>query len=162
MLHPSRTQLVWLALLAGTSLVFSAAVLTPFFPAEVQAAVRWAFAPACHQLPARSLHLGGAPMAICDRCTGIYLGVVLGVAGTGWGRSGWKALGWYSRYVLLGAAVPLGLDWVGPVVGLWANGPYSRAITGLVFGVVAASFVTDRILRRVRKEVSEGRAASAT
>lgn len=28
----------------------------------------------CHQIPARSFHLWAAPMPVCARCTGIYLG----------------------------------------------------------------------------------------
>jgi uncharacterized membrane protein len=31
----------------------------------------------CHQLPARSFHLGAAQMPVCARCTGIYLGAAL-------------------------------------------------------------------------------------
>ena len=33
----------------------------------------------CHQLPARSFHLWAAQMAVCARCTGIYVGAALGV-----------------------------------------------------------------------------------
>lgn len=151
MIWGHRVRLVWFALLASSALVFSLAVLAPFFPVEVQAAIRWAFAPACHQIPARSLHIHGVPIAICDRCTGIYFGVVVGVAGTGWFRSFWAAVGARARYLLVGSLVPLGVDWLGPVLGLWSNDPISRAVTGLVFGVVAASFLTDRLLRKVAR-----------
>ena len=157
MLGLSRTRIVWYGLLAGTSGLLLLALLPPFLPAEMQGVVRGCFASVCHQMPSRSPHIGGVPIAICDRCSGIYLGVVLGVAVTRWGRSLWTVLGRQGRYLLLGSLVPLGVDWVAPVVGLWQNGPISRALTGLLFGIVAASYVTDRVLRRTtRAAVSEG------
>lgn len=152
-----RAQLVWYGLLVGTSSVLVFALLPPFLPVEIQPVVRQCFGPVCHQLPGRSPHVGGVPIAICDRCTGIYLGLVIGVALTGWGRRGlWATLGVHGRYLLLGSLVPLGLDWIGPILGLWSNGPVSRALTGLLFGGVAASYVTDRLLRRVARTASVG------
>ncbi len=35
--------------------------------------------PACHQLPDRSLHLMGIPLALCVRCTFLYLGILTGI-----------------------------------------------------------------------------------
>lgn len=35
----------------------------------------------CHQIPARSFHLAGQPLPLCARCTGIYLGALLGIMG---------------------------------------------------------------------------------
>lgn len=151
MLGLSRARLVWYGLLAGTSGLLLLALLPPFLPTELQGMVRECFAPVCHQMPSRSPHIGGVPIAICDRCSGIYLGLVLGVAVTGWGRSLWTALGQHSRYLLLGSLVPLGVDWIAPVLGLWQNGPISRGLTGLLFGVVTASYVTDQLLRRVAR-----------
>lgn len=153
----SRTRLVWYGLLAGTSGVLLVALLPPFLPIEMQGVVRRCFASVCHQMPGRSPHIGGVPIAICDRCSGIYLGLVVGVTVTGCGGSLWAALGRQGRYLLLGSLVPLGIDWIGPVLGLWGNGPVSRTLTGLFFGTVAASYVTDRVLRRVaRTAASEG------
>lgn len=157
MFGSSRVRLIWYGLLAGTSGLLLLALLPPFLPAELQGVVRGCFASVCHQMPSRSPHVGGVPIAICDRCSGIYSGLVLGVVVTGWGRSLWAALGQQSRYLLLGSLLPLGVDWVAPVVGLWQNGPISRALTGLLFGIVAASYVTDRLLQRVARDaVPEG------
>jgi uncharacterized membrane protein len=41
----------------------------------------------CHQIPARTLHIGGVPLPLCARCSGIYLGALLGILGAiGLGR----------------------------------------------------------------------------
>ena len=42
--------------------------------------LRWLLHPVCHQIPARSFHLLGEPLAACARCTGLYIGFTLGVA----------------------------------------------------------------------------------
>jgi len=104
------------------------------------------FAPLCHQLPGRSPSLDGVQLAVCDRCLGIYTGVLGGVATAGWARGLWVRLRAVEHLVLLGSLLPLAVDWIGPVLGLWPNEPLSRAATGLLFGVVAASFTATRIL----------------
>ncbi len=35
----------------------------------------------CHQIPARSFQLGDQPLPLCARCTGIYLGALMGIVG---------------------------------------------------------------------------------
>lgn len=42
--------------------------------------VRLLLAPVCHQIPERSFHLFGEPLAACARCTGLYVGFTVGVA----------------------------------------------------------------------------------
>ncbi|MBI5828704.1 MAG: DUF2085 domain-containing protein, partial [Chloroflexi bacterium] len=45
----------------------------------------------CHRIDGRSFHIGNVQLPLCARCTGIYLGVVLGVAAmvaAGRGRAG--------------------------------------------------------------------------
>lgn len=36
--------------------------------------------PFCHQMPSRSFHLGGHGFPLCARCTGMWLGITLGIA----------------------------------------------------------------------------------
>jgi uncharacterized membrane protein len=140
------------ALGGGTAVAFAPPLLSP----EGRALVMQLFAPVCHQLPARSPTVGGVPIALCDRCVGIYLGGVLGIVGLGWGRALGRRLPLASRYVLLLSLVPLGLDWVGPILGLWPNGPWSRAATGAVFGGVAAGVTADRLLHAPAREGASG------
>lgn len=131
----------WAVALAAAVGVVGLAVLPPFVGETVRAVVMHAFAGVCHQLPARSAHLGGVPLALCDRCLGIYSGVALGIlaypvipalADRMYRRAG---------LMLVVALVPLALDWAGPVLSAWPNTPWSRAVTGAVFGVMAGVLV---------------------
>jgi len=35
----------------------------------------------CHQIPHRTFHINGTPLPLCARCTGIYLGALMGLTG---------------------------------------------------------------------------------
>ena len=80
-----------------------------------------AFAPLCHQLPARSPHLLGEPLAVCHRCYGIYWGLPLAgllfLALRRWDR----LLYGRARWVLGAALLPMTLDWGGDVLGRVAH-----------------------------------------
>jgi uncharacterized membrane protein len=131
---------------ASAAVILLGASSPPFLSPAWQSLIMEVFAPLCHQLPARSPVLDGTQLAVCDRCFGIYTGVLGGVATARWARGLWTRLRPVDHLVLLGGGLPLALDWLGPVLGLWPNGPFSRAATGLLFGVVAASFAATRVL----------------
>lgn len=93
--------------------------------------LRWFAQPICHQLAERSFHLLGEPLAVCQRCTGLYAGFALGVVV--WPQlrrlGGWLAAN--PRWVLA-FLLPLGIDWA------LQNTPLSRFATGLVAGFPVA------------------------
>ena len=105
------------------------------------------FAPVCHQMAVRSPHIGEIQIAICDRCTGIYLGLAIGVLVV--------PLFWAWRRLVQRQAVPLllsslavvGIDWVGPILGVWSNVPVSRGLTGALLGLVAGLLAGVGLLR---------------
>lgn len=68
--------LVWLALVVAPA---AFAALAPEWALAGELA-RLLLHPICHQLPERSFALAGVPFAACHRCTGLYLGFMLGVA----------------------------------------------------------------------------------
>jgi len=91
--------------------------------------VRGAFAPLCHQQPDRAILVGEAPLAVCARCTGLYLGLALG----GWlamlvRRAGRRPTG----YLLLAALALPAIDGISGWLGIWSSGPLLRAGTGLL------------------------------
>jgi uncharacterized membrane protein len=84
------------------------------------------FDPVCHQIAERSFHLWHEPMAVCHRCTGLYLGFAIGIAL-------WPAFPTVARRLLerpraiVLFAIPLAIDAV-----LFANTPVTRFATGLI------------------------------
>jgi len=105
---------------------------------EPQSRFSWAsrqmFRPFCHQMPERSFQLHGAPMCVCHRCFGIYLGLfcggllaVLGARANAASRGMWAL-----------ALVPMGVHvaviQLFDFVDLW----WIRVATGWLFGFWAA------------------------
>jgi uncharacterized membrane protein len=101
--------------------------------------LRLAYAPVCHQSPERSLTVGEAPVAVCARCSGLYLGGVAGLtvaalllAGTGRRpRPIWLAV----------ALAPTILDALLPLVGLPQLPNLPRLVLAVPAGLVAALFL---------------------
>jgi uncharacterized membrane protein len=104
----------------------------------------------CHRIDLRSFHLGTRQMPLCARCTGIYLGSVLGVAAVlGWGRA--RAGGFPSRGVLvtlLGFIAVMGFDGVNSYLTLFPGLPHLyepqnwlRLTTGMFNGLALGLLV---------------------
>jgi len=97
------------------------------------------FSVACHQISARSYQFLGFPLAVCSRCVGIYLGVLVGlltyplVRPLGLRRPP-------ARHWLFLAAVPIVVDFGGGFVGFWVNTFLSRTLTGGIAGIGAIFF----------------------
>ena len=93
------------------------------------------FDPLCHQLPDRSFHLLDHPLAVCHRCSGLYLGFALGIAL-------WPALPAAAARLLerprsiVVFLAPLAIDAV-----LLANTPATRFSTGLLAAFPVALLV---------------------
>ena len=80
----------------------------------------------CHQIPERSFRTAGEPLAVCHRCTGLYVGFLLGlIAVPRWHRMRRWLLDKPARVVAF--SLPLALDW-----SLTINTPASRFVTGLL------------------------------
>lgn len=104
----------------------------------------------CHRIDARSFHLGQRQFPLCARCTGIYLGALLGivtVAVTGRSRAGglppWKIV-----IVLAGFIALMGLDGVNSYLTLFPGLPHLyepqnwlRLITGTLNGLALGALI---------------------
>lgn len=135
----------WTLAFAAVLVLLVGAVLPPFVGTGAGTVLRGAFHHLCHQLPSRSFSVGGTPLAVCHRCTGIYLGLAAGVLLLPLLRDRARRLARYDRWVLLAAVLPATLDWGGDVVGLWSNTVGTRVVTGLWLGVLVG-FVFARSL----------------
>ncbi|MDP7113548.1 MAG: DUF2085 domain-containing protein [Myxococcota bacterium] len=126
--------LVWL-LLAVADLGWLTLMVAPALMdgSWLAVALREAYAPFCHQDPARAFHLHGSPLAACCRCfavaAGAGLGLLLAAAAGQIGRTRLQ-----SPWLLAVALMPLAVDAVLGLSGLWANTAVSRTLTGLLAG----------------------------
>ena len=99
----------------------------------------------CHGMIPRSFELFGAPMPICARCTGIYLGLLMGLIGfMAFPLLEEKV----ARYAMYAAALPMAIDGVTQALGLRESFNMLRLATGFVaafaFGLWVLSAVEHR------------------
>ena len=149
--------------LTATVVLLVGVAAPPFVGAGWAAAIHAGFGALCHQLPSRSFAVDGVPFAACHRCTGVYVGLVLGVLALPVVRHRAQTWARHDRWVLLAAVAPMVIDWSGDVLGVWTNTAVTRFGTGLWFGWLAG-FVFARsiaIRRVVGEREHEARPAEA-
>jgi uncharacterized membrane protein len=102
----------------------------------------------CHRIDLRSFHLGDRQLPLCARCTGTFLGVIVGVAMlivSGRGRSAtWPSRPLFALLVLTG--VPWGFDGVNSYLSFFPQWPHLytpqnwlRLTTGTFLGLAMAA-----------------------
>ena len=92
------------------------------------------FSPICHQIPERSFLWLGQPLAVCHRCSGIYLGFWLGLILFPY----WRALAlqlWARPRLLLAFFLPMAIN------VMLDNTAASRFATGFAAGFPVSLFV---------------------
>jgi uncharacterized membrane protein len=138
----------WLLIIAFLGVVLAGLAATP--PGLLGKADAIGYA-VCHRIDLRSFHLGERQLPLCARCTGTFLGVIVGVAIlilSGRGRS----VTWPSRRlfaVLAATVVPWGFDGVNSYLSLLPQWPHLytpqnwlRLTTGAFLGLgMAAIFL---------------------
>ncbi len=148
-MHPvARRRLAWIAIAAA---VFVAGIgLAPWLASRSGwgVALHLAYRPMCHQLGDRCFDLGAGPLAVCARCTGLYVGGLVGL----WlpvlvGRTPRLGL-----RTLLVSAAPSVVDFALGVVGLPSLANLPRAVLalplGLVLGLLLARGLADLLAPR--------------
>jgi uncharacterized membrane protein len=103
-------------------------------------AVYEAFSHVCHQIPERSFYIAGYPLAVCARCTGLYVGFAVAVAFYPLMTS-LKRTHAPERKWLFIAAAPLAIDFALGLFGAWENTHVSRLLTGALLGAVSVFFI---------------------
>ncbi len=141
---------VWYAAAAAVLVLFGvvAPPLVESWTGVRPSVLRLVYAPLCHQMGERSLVLFGGPLAVCARCTGLYLGAVLGLAAGAWlfvGRPRTIPRPWLAALVL-----PTAVDGVLAALGVSPLGDVPRfalAIpAGCAAGVLLAIGIHDLVL----------------
>jgi uncharacterized membrane protein len=94
------------------------------------------FSGLCHQIPERSFVLAGFSLAVCHRCSGIYLGLIAGSLIKNPCIYRYRRI---LRYWIIASIIPLVLDVSLPLAGIAVSTPLSRFLTGLLFGTMISS-----------------------
>lgn len=102
----------------------------------------------CHQIPERSWEIAGFPLAVCSRCTAIYVGGLAGLLlhpltrlQRGWLQPAGLSKGWLAL-----ALLPMLADVAFDLLGLRPNTFLTRTITGGLAGIALALYLTPTIL----------------
>jgi uncharacterized membrane protein len=136
--------LAWLFMVLGAlsflSLIIDAPVAVAENHSSTAGIIYAAFSKICHQRPERSFYLVGYPLAVCSRCTGLYVGFALALVTYPLVRSLRTTTAPDRKWLFL-AAAPLGIDVTLNFFGIWENTHSSRFLTGLLLGAVAAFYV---------------------
>jgi uncharacterized membrane protein len=127
------------------ALIVAAPLLLAFGQPLPAALIYLFFSPVCHQLPERSFVLLGHSLAVCHRCFGIYVGLLAGSliplpVLTIFRLSLWR------RILALAGVVPLLLDALLPMTGIWTGSSASRFFTGMLFGITTSAVVVPGIV----------------
>ncbi|HEU4870622.1 MAG TPA: DUF2085 domain-containing protein [Pyrinomonadaceae bacterium] len=99
----------------------------------------------CHQRPDRSYFIDGHKLAVCSRCTGLYVGFAVTLLLYPLIRSLRNNIAPPRSYLIL-AAIPLGIDFSLTFFGIWENTHTSRLLTGALLGSVAVFYVMPGIV----------------
>ena len=152
-------QVLWL-IAGGATVWFGLLLLAPVLPPALGAIVYSIGALVCHQRPERSFHWGGAQLAVCARCTGIYAGGCLALAAAAFqvprGRyltrlhltrlhlADLRGLRPLLVVAALPTAITVGAEWA----GWWFPSHAARAAAGLPIGVTAALLISAALAPR--------------
>ncbi len=88
----------------------------------------------CHQKADRSFFINENQMPFCARCTAIWLGIAAGIFFMIFFEI---KLSEKIFFMILIGLIPLGIDGVGQLIGLWESTNIIRFLTGLLTGVVS-------------------------
>ncbi len=113
----------------------------------------------CHQLPSRSFHILGHPMAFCERDVATYgsmalVGIAFALAGRRWRPLPWR---WYLLSLL-----PMAADGSTQLLGMRESNWELRLLTGAIFGTATVLLAYPNLERFAREVLAEERKNAAT
>lgn len=103
----------------------------------------------CHQIPSRTFHLENHAFAVCSRCFGVYLGLLIGFVIYPFIRS-IEDTEPLPRFWLFAAMIPMGIDWGLQFFEIWENTHLSRFVTGSILGAACAIFIVPALVEIFR------------
>jgi uncharacterized membrane protein len=142
---PDRRPLItWSLVAAGAfvvvALLFAAPVARANGSTSTAFLIYEIFSHVCHQSPERSFFVAGNALAVCARCTGLYVGFAAAVVAYPFLTS-LKRIHTPDRKWLFIAATPLAIDFALGFLGIWENTHTSRFLTGALLAAVSVFFI---------------------
>ena len=117
--------------------LLGAALAAPYFSTHgfviLGFALERGFALVCHQRPERSFWLFGAPVAVCARCLGIYIGAAIGLL--------LRTSRQLALRILIAAVAINAIDAVAELASLHGNWMIVRFVVGLILGAAGALLI---------------------
>ncbi len=99
----------------------------------------------CHQNSERSFAVSEHAFAVCSRCFGVYFGLFFGFVIYPFLRS-IEETDPLPRFWLFLATIPMAIDWLLGVFGIWENTHSSRFVTGAILGAACAVFIVPALV----------------
>ena len=153
-----RIFLVYYLTLGGIIIWLGVIFLAPYLRSQGSGLSAFAysvFTPICHQIPSRSFHLFGQPLAVCARCLGIYFGA-LGGTGLYALINGFSRLSLPKVRTFILVSIPIITDAGGNFLHLWTSSPWIRFMTGFLWGLILPFYfivgVSDFFLKRAQEK----------
>lgn len=139
------------------TLILAAPILRSHSFGNAASVLYLSFSRICHQIPDRSFFFCGHPLAVCQRCSGIYFGLFLGslIGNRFMHRSPQTRRLW-----ILAACIPMSFDVFLSYSGLWHGAGPVRFFTGLWFGGLLSTLLV-RGLTELWMEACQRRRSSA-
>ena len=173
MTEQHKTRTVYASILAIGILWNLAIIAAPWSWAQghpvVASGLYFMFSPVCHQRADRSFFSFGHHLAVCHRCTGIYLGALAGLllipllSRVLYGKAnGLFRVRIQNRGPLLLAFALMAADVGGELMGIRNSTPMSRFLTGAFCGIVAPFYLLPAIFEIFVRVSKESKPAIAT
>lgn len=143
---------MYFLLLALSLVVFVIALGPGLFNSASVGILSWqheAFHLLCHQNSDRSYFIGGAKMAVCSRCIGIYSSFLLGVLIMPLIPRFFLVINRKILQLIIVAIVINFLDVLGNGIGIWTNTLHSRFFLGAFFGLSLALILTSEFFKQI-------------
>jgi uncharacterized membrane protein len=134
---------IWIAFIISAPLFLASGLTAASSP------VYTFFSYICHQIPERSLSLGGHQIAVCTRCLGVYIGLLGGLLIYPLWRS-IDEVDAVPRIWLFLSLVPISVDWSLTIFGIWENTHLSRFVTGSILGAACATYIVPALVEVTR------------
>ncbi len=139
-----RPFIAWSIVAASAALITGLIIGAPLAKANGFALLSFpiyqAFSHVCHQAPERSFFVAGHQLAVCARCTGLYLGFAAAVICYPLITSLRRTQTPERKWLVIGAA-PLAIDSGLGLLGLWENTHLSRFSTGALLGSATVFYI---------------------